>query len=348
MSLHARNLPKTVAAGSKQESKSKQTVRGFGHSPDQEAQHFIVVLPKAQAADVMIYEVYQEDAHGPQLDAANLRCILNRAKWLKIVDAVEEEHNKRLKAAGMKAASFKTGETPVARLLGKELVLLAWAIEDADASLAPAAIENWRGLSPEERWWLYTMTAAQTGHHGKRNIGWRKAVRYALTENPVVATTALTTAEHKRRSKVVTRQEGQAKLFGLEEPPFEPAGGNGIWGERRDHLPVTAETRLQVAELEVEVLPSLPSPQPTSKKRTKKATKQDEQGKLFSFDAPLPATAGANGIRGEPCEQQPERKKPKSQVKATSTRKASLSSNSRSPSSPKNATKSGRRMRARR
>jgi hypothetical protein len=28
------------------------------------------------------------------------------------------------------------------------------------------------------------MTAAQTSHHGKRNIGWRKAVRYVLTENP--------------------------------------------------------------------------------------------------------------------------------------------------------------------
>ena len=74
----------------------------------------------------------------------------------------------------------------MARLLGKELVLLAWAIEDAEPILAHAAIQNWRGLSPEERWWLYTMTAAQSGHYGKRNIGWRKAVRYALTENPVV------------------------------------------------------------------------------------------------------------------------------------------------------------------
>jgi hypothetical protein len=348
VSLHARNLPKTVAAGPKQESKAKQTVRGFGHSPDQEAQHFVVVLPKAQAADVMIYEVYREDAHGPQLDAANLRCILNRAKWLKIVDAVEEEHNKRLKAAGMKAASFKTGETPVARLLGKELVLLAWAIEDADASLAPAAIENWRGLSPEERWWLYTMTAAQTGHHGKRNIGWRKAVRYALTENPVVATPTVTTAEHKSRSKVATKQEGQGKLFGLEEPPFEIAGGNGIWDEGREHLPVAAETRLQLPVLEVEVLPSLPSPQATSKKRTKKAAKLDEQGKLFGFDAPPPATTAANGIRGEPCQQPRERKKPKSQSKATATAKASSSSSSRSPSSPRNATKSERRMQARR
>jgi len=39
---------------------------------------------------------------------------------------------------------------------------------------------------PEERWWLYTMTAAASGDYvSGRGVGWRKAVRYALTENPV-------------------------------------------------------------------------------------------------------------------------------------------------------------------
>ncbi|PIP40031.1 MAG: hypothetical protein COX19_06575, partial [Desulfobacterales bacterium CG23_combo_of_CG06-09_8_20_14_all_51_8] len=41
-------------------------------------------------------------------------------------------------------------------------------------------------LFPEERWWLYTQTAAATGHGVQdRGKGWRKAVRFALTENPV-------------------------------------------------------------------------------------------------------------------------------------------------------------------
>jgi hypothetical protein len=380
VSPHARNRAKIGAAGSKQESKAKSKVRGFGHSPDQEAQHFVVVVPKAQAADIMIYEVYQEDTVGPQLDAANLRCILGRAKWLKIVDAVEEEHNKRLRAAAMKPASFKAGETPVARLLGKELVLLAWAIEDADASLAPAAIENWRGLSPEERWWLYTMTAAQTGHHGKRNIGWRKAVRYALTENPVIATPAVTTAEHKSRTKVATKQEGQGRLFGFEEPPFAVAGGNGIWGdspsahatltlpqapsaraegrgEGQPHTPKSAQAPaphprpLPASGEGGRVEPaSRPATQGKQGKK-KRAAEQDEQGKLFGFDAPSVSTA-ANGIRGEPCEQLPEHKRPKPQPRAAQstakTGKASLSSSSRSPSSPRNATKSERRTQARR
>jgi len=56
--------------------------------------------------------------------------------------------------------------------------------------LIPTAIRNWLGLAPEERWWLFTMTAAATGHalHGRGRC-WRKAVRFALTENPVSATT---------------------------------------------------------------------------------------------------------------------------------------------------------------
>ena len=86
----------------------------------------------------------------------------------------------------MPSGAWKTGGNSLARLLGKELTLLAWAIEDADPVLIPTALKNWLGLMPEERWWLFTMTNAATGHavHG-RGKGWRKAVRFALTENPV-------------------------------------------------------------------------------------------------------------------------------------------------------------------
>ena len=69
---------------------------------------------------------------------------------------------------------------------GKELVLLAWAIEDADPGRVQTAVANWLGLKPEERWWLYTMTNAATGQAlAGRNVGWRVAVRYALCENPI-------------------------------------------------------------------------------------------------------------------------------------------------------------------
>jgi len=103
-----------------------------------------------------------------------------------IAEVVRAEFNSRLKSQGKRPGRWKTGHNPVSRVLGKELTVLTWAIEDADPSLVSTAVANWQGLAPEERWWLYTMTAAATGNYLMgRSRGWRKALRYALTENPV-------------------------------------------------------------------------------------------------------------------------------------------------------------------
>ena len=212
------------------ERKAIKTV-GFGHALEHEAHHFVVAVPRGQAAEVLVYEVFERDLVGPHLNAANLRCKLDRNRWVKVVDALEEDLNRRLRAAKMKPSRFKAGDNPVARLLGKELVLLAWAIEDADPGLVHQAIQNWRGLAPEERWWLYTMTAAQSAHYAKRNVGWRKAVRFALTENPVAAPSTTTTAEYRRRLKPPRRPETQAALFDALAEDGAAFEGDGIWNE---------------------------------------------------------------------------------------------------------------------
>ena len=167
---------------------------GFGFRPEESEHHFVVTLPSGNREEVIVAEHLRFDANvghstqslgfGPH--DAKIRVALARTKRNAIADDVRIEFNRRLKKDGLPAGRWKTGSNAVARLLGKELTLLAWAIEDADPTLVPTAIRNWLGLAPEERWWLFTMTAAATGHalHG-RNRGWRKAVRFALTENPV-------------------------------------------------------------------------------------------------------------------------------------------------------------------
>ena len=167
---------------------------GFGFRPEESEHHFVVTIPASNRRDVLVAEHLNFDPRvgypspslgiGPQ--DAKLRVMLARAKWNAIADEVRVEFNRRLKHQGLPTGRWKTGLNPVARLLGKELTLLAWAVEDADPTLVPAAVKNWTGLAPEERWWLFTMTNAATGHalHG-RGKGWRKAVRFALTENPV-------------------------------------------------------------------------------------------------------------------------------------------------------------------
>lgn len=119
-------------------------------------------------------------------DDPAMRAVLPLAKWKLIQDALQMEFNQRLRSTGAKSSRFQNGFNILPRLFGKELLLLCWAMEDADPGTAATAIRNWQGLKPEERWWLYTMTNAATGQAVRgRDRGWRRAIRFALTENPV-------------------------------------------------------------------------------------------------------------------------------------------------------------------
>lgn len=166
----------------------------FGFDPDESAAHFLVHVPAGSTLPVDISDHLSWDAervqssihYGPGREDGQVRCRLARSKWNDIAEVLRAEFNSRLKKSGKRPGKWKSGYNPVARMLGKELTLLAWAIEDADPALTNTAIANWQGLSPEERWWLYTMTAAATGNHSLgRSRGWRKAIRFALTENPI-------------------------------------------------------------------------------------------------------------------------------------------------------------------
>ena len=144
---------------------------GFGFQPDESAHHFIVTVPAGNRQDVLIAEHLRFDpekgpappsvGYGPH--DSKLRAVLPRGKWNSLADDVRVEFNRRLKRQGLPSGRWKTGTNPVTRLLGKELTLLAWAVEDADPSLIPAAVKNWLGLAPEERWWLFTMTNRSDG-----------------------------------------------------------------------------------------------------------------------------------------------------------------------------------------
>jgi len=117
----------------------------------------------------------------------DLKVVIARDRFKEVADECKAEFNRRLTAHGLASGRWPAkGLVPLDRSLGKELVLLLWAVEEADQTLIPNAVRNWLGLSPEERWWMYTMTNAATGQaYSGRNKGWRKAVRFALCENPV-------------------------------------------------------------------------------------------------------------------------------------------------------------------
>jgi hypothetical protein len=210
-------------------------IRDFGFEPDESPYHFAVVIGRGEEALVRIEERFELDSKATLgLRAPNAKVVLDAYRWSRIADATRAEFNVRLQAHGQRAAAWRERETLLAPHLGKELTLLAWAVEDADPTVIPNMIANWHGLAPEERWWLYTTVNATSGHpeHG-RDRGWRKAIKIALAENPSTAATpgALLT-EHDaklpdapRRRRVHRREGGspqrngdQLTLLGEDRP----------------------------------------------------------------------------------------------------------------------------------
>lgn len=165
---------------------AKELTYGFGVNPTLSTNHFYVLIPKLNTETVQVFERFNwTDAEEQKMEKSDiLRIEISKHKWNKISAELTAEFNARLKKDKIKMGKFSVGGTPVEKLFGKELMVLLWSIEDCDPSVIPTAIRNWKGLMPEERWWLYTMTNASTGHI-KDKKGWRIALRYALCENPI-------------------------------------------------------------------------------------------------------------------------------------------------------------------
>lgn len=151
--------------------------------PDIYREHgFLVGLGKG---GVQVLEVFGRPPNEREPEWAPetvLRCEAPRAVWDAISAEARAEFNRRLKADRKPVGRWGADRTAVQRLFGKELLVLLWAVEAPDVrdEEIAVAIRNWHGLKPEERWWLYTMTAAATGLAHHSGLGWRAALRQAL------------------------------------------------------------------------------------------------------------------------------------------------------------------------
>ena len=178
---------------------SPRKIVGLGFMPEESRHGFVIDIPKGIGGEDLIFitEHRGEDldhlganaTHSRSLTDPALRVTIDRARWLALAPAFWDEANRRLRANGLAIAKFQKNPSkpvPVHPSLGKELCILCWAVESASPDDIPNALRNWESLAPEERWWLYTMTVATTGQANQKNIGWRKALRAALADNPFV------------------------------------------------------------------------------------------------------------------------------------------------------------------
>lgn len=152
---------------------------GFGVPASSDPHHFKVVIPRGNSGKVQISEYLGLQAQSDEYAMID-RVVLERPRWTAIRGEVQRAFNARLKEHGLNTAAWKVGENRVDRLLGKELCVLAWAVEGMAMERIPVAVRNWLALRPEERWWLFGMAAMSTGRIGDGNKGWRLALRHAL------------------------------------------------------------------------------------------------------------------------------------------------------------------------
>lgn len=143
---------------------------------------FRVEIPVARSELVVIVEDYGYRGREGGIPRDEERVMLKRPAWSAIADIARREFNDRLKAAKVLTGRWHTGTNLVDRLLGKELCVLAWAVETASEEHIPVICSKWAALRPEERWWLFAMTVAEAGLPEDTQRGWRRALFYALSD----------------------------------------------------------------------------------------------------------------------------------------------------------------------
>ena len=178
----------------------------FGAPEKYGAHLFRVEIPASRNETVRIIEDYGYRGLEGGIPRDEERAILSRAVWSPIADIARREFNDRLKAAKLPTSRWHSGTNLVDRLLGKELCVLAWAAETANAEQLPVVCSKWAALRPEERWWLFAMTVAEAGLPEDTQRGWRRALFHALSDGEKPA-------ERKKRPRPVETDLFNLALF---------------------------------------------------------------------------------------------------------------------------------------
>jgi hypothetical protein len=185
---------------------------GFGVPATSDPHHFRVSIPSNPTGQVHISEYLGMQVAANE-SAVIDRVLLDRTRWTAIRSEVQRAFNAQLNGHSLKPSTWKVGDNLVDRLLGKEICVLAWAVEKMELEKIPVAVRNWLALRPEERRWLYGMTAMCTGGINDGDKGWRVALLHALGD---VAQNDL--LQHKARRQRTGDETGRPTLdlFGNE------------------------------------------------------------------------------------------------------------------------------------
>lgn len=171
----------------------------FGASSEFGMHHFYVEIPVAPRDAICIYEDFGFDGDDAKRETVECRLMLARELWSKIRDDVRRDFNARLKAKKQSTGSWTTGRVRLDRFLGRELCVLGWAAEHASPDECLVICQKWLALRPEERWWLYSKTAAEAALDNQTQRGWRKALYCALSDGQNIKAIQKVTPKSKKK-----------------------------------------------------------------------------------------------------------------------------------------------------
>ena len=106
------------------------------------------------------------------------RDLLGRPRWTAFRAEIQRAFDARLVAHRIEPGAWEVGDNSADRLFGKELYVLAWIVAQIEG--VPVAVRNWLALSPEKRWWLFSMASMSTSGVMDGEKGWRAALKRAL------------------------------------------------------------------------------------------------------------------------------------------------------------------------
>jgi len=163
----------------------KLQFEGFAYCPELRRHHIFLDIPTRMDEDV----VFVEDVSHKETPREKARIPLRF--WNELHTPVAAHFNRRIKEnpelKGCPRGKFVRGQrVPVDLLLGRELLILVWAVEpweqgkDPVILYLPRALDSWLGMTPEERWTLFRLTNSRAGHRADTGKGWRRALRYGL------------------------------------------------------------------------------------------------------------------------------------------------------------------------
>jgi hypothetical protein len=165
-----------------------------------------VSIPAGRGGDIRILENHGILGHDSQADDVE-RCVIPRERWNAMADAAKAELNVRLREKGIATSRWQPGDNRVERILGTELMTLAWAVAAAAEADLAAVVSAWISLQPSERLWLAGRVLSNPSADRVR-----KGVALLLSGGPVGADPA----EKRRQASGATAKDlGSLPLFDL-------------------------------------------------------------------------------------------------------------------------------------